>query len=158
VLRANLLRDVPVSVAIERAAAADLPAVLALLTSSRLPVDGLADHADTILVARDDGRIVGCVALEVYEDGALLRSLAVDAARRGIGGLLVQSALGMAERLSSPGIYLLTTTAEAYFPAFGFAQTDRAAVPPGVHASVEFQGACPSTAVVMRRLASTIRE
>jgi len=50
-------------------------------------------------------------------------------------------------------VYLLTTTAEKYFPRFGFARTTRAAVPETVKESAEFRGACPDTAVVMRRRA-----
>jgi amino-acid N-acetyltransferase len=49
-------------------------------------------------------------------------------------------------------VYLLTTTAEKYFPRFGFNRTARSAVPEAVKASAEFQGACPDTAVVMKRL------
>jgi amino-acid N-acetyltransferase len=48
-------------------------------------------------------------------------------------------------------LYLLTTTADQYFPRFGFTRTTRSAVPDAVKASAEFQGACPDTAVVMTR-------
>jgi amino-acid N-acetyltransferase len=49
-------------------------------------------------------------------------------------------------------VYLLTTTAEHYFPRLGFACVDREAVPRAVQGSAEFTGACPATAVVMRRV------
>jgi amino-acid N-acetyltransferase len=76
----------------------DGPMILQLLSKSGLPVDGLLDHLNTALVARDGGRIVGCAALEVYADGALLRSVAVDAAAvgLGIGTQLTTSALNLA--------------------------------------------------------------
>lgn len=48
-------------------------------------------------------------------------------------------------------MYLLTTTAENYFPAFGFRPVDRSAVPTELMASPEFQGACPASAIVMRK-------
>ena len=51
-------------------------------------------------------------------------------------------------------VYLLTTTAEGYFPRFGFARITREEVPDPVQASVEFREACPASAVVMRKLAS----
>jgi N-acetylglutamate synthase-like GNAT family acetyltransferase len=53
-----------------RATEKDLDAVLSLLADSGLPQDGLIDHVGTILVATDDGQIVGCAALEPYPDGA----------------------------------------------------------------------------------------
>jgi N-acetylglutamate synthase-like GNAT family acetyltransferase len=60
-------------VSIERATVDDGPAILQLLSKRGLPVDGLLDHINTAIVARLDGRVVGCAALEVYPDGALLR-------------------------------------------------------------------------------------
>jgi len=50
-----------------------------------------------------------------------------------------------------PAIYLLTTTAEQYFPKFGFERIARSDVPPGVQTSIEFTAACPSSATVMRK-------
>ena len=46
-------------------------------------------------------------------------------------------------------VYLLTTTAEDYFPRFGFARTTREAVPPALKSSAEFTSACPESAAVM---------
>jgi choline dehydrogenase-like flavoprotein len=48
-------------------------------------------------------------------------------------------------------VFLLTTTAEGFFPRFGFEQITRDEVPPSVRGSVEFQSACPASAIVMRR-------
>ena len=48
-------------------------------------------------------------------------------------------------------VYLLTTTAEHYFPRLGFACVDRECVPAAVRTSAEFTGACPASAVVMRK-------
>lgn len=130
---------------------ADLPAVLALLSTNQLPPDGLADHFDAAVVARDGTRIVGSAALERYGDVALLRSVAVDASYQGqgLGGHLVDAILAMADQHSIRHVYLLTTTAEAYFPRFGFRRIMRSEVNPALHQSAEFQGACPDSAVVM---------
>jgi len=80
---------------IEPAAARDLESLCALLAAVDLPVEGLSDHLSTALVARDGDDVVGCVALEVYGDMALLRSLAVVPSRQGtgLGRLLTQAAL-----------------------------------------------------------------
>lgn len=139
---------------ITRASGADGPSILQLLRESGLPIDGLIDHLDTALVARDGAAIVGCAAIELYADGALLRSVAVSPAARGrgVGGRLTEAAIALARSLGTPAVYLLTTTAESYFPRFGFVQTTRDRVPAGVQQSIEFRSACPASAIVMRKV------
>jgi len=141
------------SVTIGPAAASDYDIVAALLEHERLPLAGLNDHFDQMLVARDGSRIAGCAALELYEDGALLRSVAVDAEHRGtgLGSDLTRAALRLAEEHGIRAVYLLTTTAERFFPRFGFEVIDRAGVPDSVMRSAEFTHACPSSAIVMRK-------
>ena len=128
-------------------------AVFQLLEQNRLPLDGLREHLATTLVARDRARVVGSAALEVYEDGALLRSVAVapDWQRRGVGRDLTEAAIREAKQVGVPALYLLTTTAEHYFPKFGFARIERSDVPSSVQSSVEFTSACPASAAVMRK-------
>lgn len=144
------------AVSVDHATPADGPAILDLLERSALPVDGVLDHLDTALVARDSGRVVGSAVLEIYRDGALLRSVAVDAELRGagIGQELTKSALTLADTLGVPAVFLLTTTAENFFPKFAFSRIDRSQVPATVQDSVEFRSACPTSAVVMRRMLS----
>src|SRR5262245_37794934 len=127
-------------VAIERARAEDAPAVLRLLADQHLPVAGLTDHLATALVARFHGQVAGSAALELYPDGALLRSVAVAVGleKRGVGAKLVTAALQLAADLFVPAVYLLTTTAEAYFSRFGFERVERSQVPRTVQQSVEF--------------------
>jgi N-acetylglutamate synthase-like GNAT family acetyltransferase len=139
------------NVHITRASETDGPSILQLLQDSGLPIDGLVDHLNTALVARDGAAIVGCAAVELYADGALLRSVAVaPAARnRGVGERLTEAAVTLARSLRTPAVYLLTTTAESYFPRFGFVQTPRDFVPTGVQQSIEFRSACPASAIVM---------
>lgn len=131
----------------------DAPAILSLLAENHLPLDGLLEHIGTTLVARRDGRVVGSAALETYPDGALLRSVAVarECQGRGLGLELTTAALSLATDLHASAVYLLTTTAERYFPRFGFERVTRDEVPAGVRGSIEFTSACPASAVVMRR-------
>ena len=138
---------------ITRASEADGPSILQLLRDNGLPIDGLLDHLNTALVARDGAVIVGCAAVEIYADGALLRSVAVAPAARnhGVGARITEEAVTLARSLRKPALYLLTTTAESYFPRFGFVQTTRDMVPAGVQQSIEFRSACPANAVVMRK-------
>jgi amino-acid N-acetyltransferase len=142
------------TVHITRATEADGPSMVQLLRDSGLPIDGLADNLHTALVARDGADVVGCAALELYTDGALLRSVAVARAARGrgVGGQLTEAAVALARELGVPALYLLTTTAESYFPRFGFVQTTRDSVPAGVQQSVEFRSVCPASAIVMRKV------
>jgi amino-acid N-acetyltransferase len=131
----------------------DLPAITALLTTDGLPIDGLADHISTAVVARDGGRIVGAAGLELYGDGGLLRSVVVERACRGtgLGRRLVEAVIDLARGRDVTALYLLTTTAGDYFPKLGFTPIDRAIVPAGVQQSVEFVSACPASALAMMK-------
>lgn len=82
-----------------------------------MTLEGLADHLGTLLVARRAGRVVGCAALEVYSDGALLRSVAVQAESRSLrlGRALTDAVLRLAGERHVPAVYLLTMTAADYF-------------------------------------------
>ena len=131
----------------------DWAVILDLLRQNRLPVDGLAAHLATTVIAREDGRIVGSAAIELYGEHALLRSVAVNLAlqRRGRGRALTEAARAMARERHVRAVYLLTTTAEQFFPKFGFTIVPREIVPETIQTSVEFTSACPSTATVMMK-------
>ena len=139
---------------IQRAQPSDRDEVVRLVEQNNLPLAGLEQHLSTTFVARVDGRIVGAAALEVYADGALLRSVAVapELQRRGVGHQLTDAAIELAKETGAPAVYLLTTTAERFFPKFGFERIGRNEVPAGVQTSIEFTSACPTSATVMRRV------
>jgi amino-acid N-acetyltransferase len=139
---------------VRSATSRDRPAVIRLLQAAALPTAGVPATLDDFYVAEDHGRIVGAIGLERYGGDALLRSAVVDADARGagIGEALVRRVLDHARERGVRDVYLLTTTAERYFPRFGFQRIDREEVPAGVQASVEFRDACPASAVAMRRL------
>jgi N-acetylglutamate synthase-like GNAT family acetyltransferase len=135
---------------------ADEAAVSALLVASQLPLDGVREALPCFVVAHDGDRLVGVAGIEACGAAghhALLRSVAVDPAwrGRGLGRTLVERAIALAEQRGTKALYLLTTTAEHYFPSFGFVQTSREAVPDDVRQTAEFQGACPASATVMMR-------
>jgi amino-acid N-acetyltransferase len=140
-------------VELRAASSADLEAVFGLLERSGLPRAGVADNFSQFLVAEADGRLVGVVGLELYGQSALLRSAAVEESWRGsgVGRVLVERALDLARERGIDDVYLLTTSAEHYFPKFGFVCVRRDDVAPGVIASEEFQTACPASATVMRK-------
>ncbi len=128
-------------------------ALLSLLERCGLPQDGARDHFARALVARQGGRIVGSALVELYPEGALLRSVAVEGELRGqgLGVRLTERALALARQHGARRVYLLTETAADFFPRFGFHAIARADVPASVQTSVEFTTACPQSAVVMER-------
>jgi amino-acid N-acetyltransferase len=70
---------------------------------------------------------------------------------------LTVAAIEDAQHRALPALYLLTTTAEHFFPRFGFERITRDEVPASVQTSIEFRGACPASAIVMRRRLSPPR-
>ena len=138
-------------IVIRQAVIEDLHAVEQLLVSSDLPIAGVADSLCAFVVAESDQRIVGVVGLEVCCEHGLLRSTAVDPEYRdrGLGRLLVERIIAEAEARGIHALYLLTTTAERYFPSFGFVVSGRDAVPEPIRQTTEFTSACPATATVM---------
>jgi amino-acid N-acetyltransferase len=126
--------------------------VIALLAESGLPVAGVAEWFDRFVVADEGGDIVGVAGLEVHGVDGLLRSVAVRADHRGsgLGGALTEEVIARSgDGLKS--IYLLTETAEAFFPRHGFRRIARAAASDAVKRSAEFSELCPVSAVLMIR-------
>jgi amino-acid N-acetyltransferase len=140
--------------AIRRAVPADWDRIASLLTTSSLPLDGAREHIEGFIVAERDGALVGSAVIERYANAGLLRSVAVAESERGrgTGAALIERCLKDAADHRLSALVLLTTTAAAWFPRFGFEAVDRDAVPDAVKDSAEFRGACPASAVVMQRV------
>lgn len=134
------------------ARAADLGAVSALLAAADLPLDGIPPDLAHFVVAEREGTIVGAIGLEAYGEAGLLRSAVVapDLRGTGVGERLVQALLASARARGTRELVLLTTTADRWFPRFGFERIARDDAPVALHASEEFRGACPASAVTMR--------
>jgi N-acetylglutamate synthase-like GNAT family acetyltransferase len=99
----------PNSWTITPATAAGLAPILSLLSDSRLPTSGVEEMAETLVVARQDGRVIGCAGLELYGNAALLRSVAVATPARGtgLGRALTRGALDLARERRVRRVYLL---------------------------------------------------
>ena len=133
---------------------ADGPAVKQLLEHADLPTSDLtAESLAHVLVLRDGPRVLGAVGLELAGDVALLRSLVVsDAARgRGLGRDLVRAAEALAATRGVRRLYLLTTTAAAFFAAQGYAPADRAQAPASIRSTSQFSSLCPASSAFMTR-------
>ena len=140
------------STTIRSAAGSDLTAIERLLEANKLPLVGVRDAIGDFLVAERGGTLVGVIGLEIYDDRGLLRSAAVDAGERGtgVGAALVGALIETSRARGLKELVLLTTTADRWFPRFGFATIARDDTPIAVRRSAEFMGACPASASVMR--------
>ncbi|MGE0354793.1 MAG: arsenic resistance N-acetyltransferase ArsN2 [Gemmatimonadales bacterium] len=143
----------PVTVTLRPPQPADYASVITLIEEAGLPTAGITEDLDGFMIAVAGNDVIGAAGLERYGTDGLLRSVVVTPSLRstGVGGALVESLLGMARRAGLKEVYLLTETAEAYFPRHGFAPVPRGEVPESVKGSVEFQGACSESAMVMHR-------
>jgi amino-acid N-acetyltransferase len=149
---AFLLAVTPAPVTIRSARGADLDAIRALLAASALPVDGLDEQfGDGYAVAVSGEAIVGVEGIEVYGHHGLLRSAAIAPTWRGqgLGDALTRDRIAWSRRHGLAALYLLTDTADAYFPRFGFKAVSRDLAPDGIRASREFASACPASAIFM---------
>lgn len=95
--------------------------------------------------------LLGCAGVERYDSAGLLRSVAVASVGRGhgLGGRLVDACIARARAQGLETLWLLTTTAPAFFQRLGFAVVDRATAPAALQASEEFADMCPVSAVCM---------
>ena len=131
----------------------DLAATKALLDRVGLPHPQIERRFDDYQLLRDDGKVVGCVALELYDESAVLRSLAVSPDRRGqgLGWLLADAAIARARQRGVRRVYLLTESASDFFAEkLGFKQVERSQVDDLALTSPEFQFARKRDAVCMR--------
>jgi amino-acid N-acetyltransferase len=131
-----------------------LTAAKALLASAGLPTEDLSDrHFDTFFYMGPADSPTGLVGLELLGEVALLRSLVVTSARRGMGSgsALVDHAERAARDAGVRVIYLLTTTAEGFFENRGYRRSDRNSAPPAIRATREFAGICPASSAFMSR-------
>lgn len=140
------------ALAFRTATPADWAAVSALLSEAALPLAGAEAHLDQFLLAFRGDLLVASAGLEVYGSTALLRSVAVGEGERstGLGQEIVRQLLDRAYAAGLKSVVLLTTTADRFFPRFGFVRVTREEAPAEVLSSPEFQGVCPSSSTVMQ--------
>lgn len=124
-----------------------------LLVECGLPASDLdARHFEDFLgCGRSDLR--GVVGLEVFGCVALLRSLGVaeEARGAGCGRALVEGIEAHARQRGVSDLYLLTTTAEAFFVRLGYTRMERDQAPGPITRTKEFSDLCPGSAVLMMK-------
>jgi len=126
---------------------------MTLLEMVGLVTDGLTPGMPDLFVANLGGLVVGCAALESDGFSGLLRSVGVLPVNRGagIGEQLVEVVHVRARDLSLEWTYLMTTTADKYFPRFGYVHAPWDDLPSVVIGSAEYSQCSESGATVMRR-------
>ena len=140
---------------IRSATHSDLAHVQALLKNAGLPFEDLREDVLEHFVVVEDasGNLVGAGGMEHYGSDGLLRSVIVHEKFRGTG-LGKQLALVVEQHARDRGItdlYLLTTTAENFFPRLGYERFERNRVPERLSQSTEFASLCPASAICMRK-------
>jgi amino-acid N-acetyltransferase len=137
----ELSRTTP-TMRIRAARSEDLDAIKALLAENELPAADLTrELMPDFVVAEDaDGSVVGSVGLERFGTNALLRSLAVSQAARGVGlgRSLTVHAENAARVAGISELWLLTTTAADFFRRAGYTMVNRNTAPAELLASTQF--------------------
>ena len=131
----------------------DMDGVRAVLRDAAMdPKQAENDEYPSFCVLRNESGIVGCVALEVFGEDAVLRSLAVKQAARGVGygWTLADTTIAFARLRGVQRIYLLTDSASDFFAAkHGFRIVDSSIVSQEIASSSAFRNRGES-AVAMR--------
>lgn len=130
----------------------DLPAITMLLQSVNL-VPEESKIVGPIVVAKHNGDVIGSVALEIYGNAALLRSLAVAKFWQGkaVSSQLYERIVNYARKQGVSTLYLMTETIPAYFEKLGYSVISRDEFPEQLMSSVQFTKVCPKSAIAMRK-------
>ena len=100
----------------------DIPGITACLERAGLPSRHIEPFVETFIVAEVGGAMVGCGGIEVHDDTAVLRSVAVDESLRGsgVGNTLSDLLIDLAVSLQVVDIYLFTGSAWRFWQKQGF--------------------------------------
>jgi amino-acid N-acetyltransferase len=132
----------------------DQAAATKLLAAAQLPVADLTEeHLDHFFYCGPAQSPSGLVGLEPYGPDALLRSLVVThrARNKGLGAALVAHVENFARAQGARSIFLLTTTAEAFFGNRGYRRVPRDEAPASIRTTREFADLCPASSAFMVR-------
>ena len=125
-----------------------------LLAAANLPSSDLTDDQLTsFFYCGPADAPTALIGLEIYGTEALLRSLVVDPSVRstGLASALVERAETHAAKHGVRTLYLLTTTAEAFFARRGYHRIDRGVAPAAIRSTREFAGLCPASSAFMSK-------
>jgi amino-acid N-acetyltransferase len=129
-----------------------LSAAVELLKKNNLPTEDINPGTQLFVIEENDS-VIGTIAVEYNFDVALLRSLSVCEQKRnsGIGQMLVAFIENYVQKQGVQSIYLLTTTAEAFFLKKGYESVDRNEVPDFIKNTKEFSIICSASSTLMKK-------
>lgn len=144
------------STTLRRADEPEMDRIGRLLAANNLPHEDLRATPASFFLATDGGDVVGIGGIEAHGSQGLLRSVVVPEPRRGQGhGTRLLAAL---ERRARAGgievLYLLTTTAPAFFRRRGYGEISRESVPADIRQTRQFSERCPASAACLRKRVS----
>jgi len=141
------------TVTLRRADGEWLDTAVSLLDGADLPTDDVDADTVELYVAHDGQERVGVGGVEAYDSDALLRSVAVGPSKRGdgYGSAIVDALESEARDAGVERLYLLTTTADDFFAARGYTETDRTDAPATIRETTQFAALCPDSAVCMHK-------
>ena len=115
-----------------------------LLKNSGLPFEDINKHLKDFLCLMNNEEIIAVGGMEIYDDVALLRSLAVVEGKRnqGLGQLVYSALIEHAKSKNIKQIYLLTETAEKFFLKNGFTKVERNIIPDKIKNTHEYKVLC----------------
>ena len=141
------------SITIEQADGDDVEHVITVLEANGLPTEDVQAKPECFFLGYSDGERIGIGGLELYGSNGLLRSVVVVESyrERGYGTALCTSLEEYARRNGVGTLYLLTTTAPAFFRQRRYEEVARKDVPSSIQQTTEFADLCPNSATCMRK-------
>lgn len=139
-------------------ASTPIPAIdeglFAALQAADLPTEDIGAAGRHFFRVGHDGRLLGYGGFELYGEDALLRSIVVPKASRGQGHgrFVVEAMLREIDSAGGRRVYLLTTTAAAFFEHLGFRRIEREAAPPAILATRQASTICTSADLLTKAI------
>ena len=127
--------------------------VYTLLQESELDSSDLKQRNIRLFRFEENDQIIGVGGLEIVDDLALLRSVAISKKQqnKGLGKQLVTQIEKSAKESGLSALYLLTNTATEFFKAIGYLQIHRDDFAEPLKQTAQFSGLCPVTAITMKK-------
>jgi len=127
--------------------------VYTLLQESELDSSDLKQRNIRLFRFEENDQIIGVGGLEIVDDLALLRSVAISKKQqnKGLGKQLVTQIEKSAKESGISALYLLTNTATEFFKAIGYLQIHRDDFAEPLKQTAQFSGLCPVTAITMKK-------
>jgi N-acetylglutamate synthase-like GNAT family acetyltransferase len=106
------------------ARAADVPRMVELIASAQLPPLFVEEFLEGFIAGERAGEIIACGGVEMYGDCAVIRSVVVDEAGRGLGlgGRLAEMLMAHARDAGATDLYLFTADALPFWQHYGFVE------------------------------------